>query len=259
MGKGSVLNKKYRVIKKIEGKSNVFLVEHIYLHTLWVIKKWTSCLCSSMPAEPLLLARLNHRSIPMVVDYFVEDGNQYMVEEFLEGDTVEAIVRARGKVPNKKSLEWMYELCKVLRYIHDLKPFPIIHGDIKPSNMLVSSDGDIKLIDFGASKCKVVDVDIRCFGTEGYAAPEQGIPSEIDHRTDIYGMGGVFYYILTGQHPKKTFHIDSNTSLSENVSYVIDKCTSSSKESRYANVRELEKDIYALLYCEGAGKQRYSK
>ncbi len=252
MQKGSILNKKYKVILnlKSKGKNNVFLVEHVHLHTLWVVKEWRQCLHRPMPVETILLAKLNHHSIPKVVDYFEENSNQYMVEEFFEGDTLESVVKDKGKVHGRKSLEWMYALSKVLTYIHEMKPFPIIHGDIKPSNIIVSSDETIKLIDFGASKCKALDMDYRCFGTEGYAAPEQNISTKIDQRSDIYGIGQVMYYILIGQHPKTTLHFQPERNLSKNISQVIHKCTFFAKELRYANVRELENDICKLLYQE---------
>ncbi len=245
MEKGRLFNKKYRVINIIKSgeNRNVFLTEHIYLHTFWVIKEWKYREFTSIPLEAVMLSKLNHHDIPKAVDYFEENRSQYLVEEYVEGMTLEDIIKERGRIQNRLGLEWMCQLCKVLEYIHNIKPHPIIHGDIKPSNIIVSPDKTIKLIDFGASKPESIS-NCRYFATEGYSAPEQYYSAAIDQRCDIYSVGAVLYFILTGKHPGKRIQFESG--LSENIFFVIDKCTSI-KELRYYNIRELKDDLFKNL------------
>ncbi len=244
MERGRLIGKKYRVIARMKsgGTKKVFLAEHIRLHTFWIIKEWRNWESTSIPMEAMILSKLKHQDIPRAVDYFEENSYGYLIEEYIEGDILEDVIKERGKIQSRLGVEWMYQLCKILEYIHSIKPHPIIHGDIKPSNIIVSPDKTIKLIDFGASKAKSVS-DWRYCITEGYSAPEQYFSTAIDQRCDIYGVGAVLYYIFAGKHPEKKIRLDPGSGFSENVSAVINKCTFFLKELRYHDVMELGEDL----------------
>lgn len=149
------------------------------------------------------LRRMKHPSIVRIVGEPYNDtaGNYYLPMEFIEGMTIEQYVGLNGAFSIDKSVNLMLKILEAIQYIHDQKR---IHRDLKPSNIMIRPDGRICIIDFGIAK----DARIggtgktvgRIIGTDGYMSPEQANGMNIDHRTDIYSIGCVFYYILTGRH-----------------------------------------------------------
>lgn len=104
--------------------------------------------------EANLLATLNHPSIPRINDYFSLDSRSYLVLDFIHGKDMEAIISdTNGFLPEEQVLGWAVELCDVLEYLHRHKPDPIIFRDMKPSNVMINSNGDVVLVDFGIAKC----------------------------------------------------------------------------------------------------------
>jgi len=102
--------------------------------------------------EARLLSCLNHPGIPRVVDFFSEGGKQYLVMEFVEGQTLEEILaQRRGPFSEQEVYPWLMQLCDVLHYLHSQSP-PVIFRDLKPANIMVDRIGQIKLIDFGIAR-----------------------------------------------------------------------------------------------------------
>lgn len=128
-------------------------------------------------------------------------GNYYLPMEFIEGETIEQHVNRCGAYSFDESMNLMSKILEALQYVHDRNR---IHRDIKPSNIMIRPNGSICVIDFGIAK----DARLggtgqtvgQIIGTDGYMSPEQAIGLNIDLRTDIYSLGCVFYYLLTGQH-----------------------------------------------------------
>lgn len=149
------------------------------------------------------LRRMNHPSVVHIVGdpYNDNAGNYYLPMEYIEGETIEQHVNKCGAYSLDEAVSLMSKILEALQYVHTRKR---IHRDIKPSNIMVRPDGSICVIDFGIAK----DARIggtghtvgRIIGTDGYMSPEQANGLNIDHRTDIYSLGCVFYYLLTG-HP----------------------------------------------------------
>lgn len=162
--------------------------------------------------EAAMLAELDHPNLPKVVDYFDEDGRAYLVMEFIAGRSLEKqleVVCSVGQGPGLKEesvLPWMAQVCDVLSYLHGCTP-PIIFRDLKPSNIMLSHAGLIKLIDFGIARSyKSGQVkDTFAMGSENYAAPEQWGHGQTDARSDIYALGATMYHLLTGQPPPMSF------------------------------------------------------
>ncbi|GIL15474.1 MAG: hypothetical protein BroJett039_06470 [Chloroflexota bacterium] len=149
--------------------------------------------------EAQLLATLDHFNLPKVTDYFEENNKYYLVMEFVQGDTLEQVVaRTPGMLDEARVLNWARQLCDVLEYLHT-QPQPVIFRDLKPANIMLTPQEQIKLIDFGiarffqAGKKK----DTALFGTAGYAAPEQYGSGQTDARSDIYSFGVVLHHLLT--------------------------------------------------------------
>ncbi len=149
------------------------------------------------------LKRMDHPSVVHIVGdpYRDDKGNLYLPMEFVDGETIEQHVNSKGTFALEDAVALMSKILEALQYVHDRQR---IHRDIKPSNIMIRPNGSVCVIDFGIAK----DARIggtgqtvgRVIGTDGYMSPEQAKGLHIDHRTDIYSLGCVFFYLLTGQH-----------------------------------------------------------
>jgi eukaryotic-like serine/threonine-protein kinase len=155
--------------------------------------------------EVRAVARLNHRNIVQVYDFGAEGDVAFIVMEFIQGKELKEYFDANQRFDVKTAFRLMSELLDALEFAHDAG---IIHRDIKPANVMVDAEGHAKLTDFGVAR--VVDPDAppgeatqtgAMVGTPAYMSPEQVQGEQIDHRTDIFSAGIIFYQFLTGQKP----------------------------------------------------------
>lgn len=170
-------------------------------------------------------------------DYFakiIEVTDNYYIEEIIEGRTLENIVE-ENVLSRKAAKKYMLQLCEAVSLLHS---FSIIHRDIKPANIIITPNGSLKLIDFDiARKIKPQkEKDTQILGTVDYASPEQYGFSQTDERSDIYSMGVVYNYMLTGSIPQRKL-------AKGQVSEIILKCTSMAPGERYNNTKLLKEDI----------------
>src|SRR6266516_3508079 len=157
--------------------------------------------------EAMLLAGLMHPNLPRIYDSFTEGGRWYLVMDFIEGEMLEDYLghSSGGRLPLTEVLAIGLQLCKVLDYLHTRQP-PIIFRDLKPSNVMRTSDGQLYLIDFGIARhFKPGQAkDTIAFGSPGYAAPEQYGKAQTTARSDIYSLGATLHHMLTGIDPSQT-------------------------------------------------------
>jgi outer membrane protein assembly factor BamB/tRNA A-37 threonylcarbamoyl transferase component Bud32 len=152
--------------------------------------------------EANLLATLHHPSIPRIFDYFSLESRSYLVLEFIHGKDMEAVINeTNGFLPEHQVMTWAIELCDVLEYLHNHKPDPIIFRDMKPSNVMINSSGDVMLVDFGIAKVFQSGIKGTMIGTEGYSPPEQ-YRGEATPAADIYALGGTIHHALTRRDPR---------------------------------------------------------
>ncbi len=241
--KGQILNQRYEVIGNLANniRTNVYLVRHIKLNTLWVIKRWHNKNENRMQNEVNILIRLNHSCIPKIVDCFEIENDVYIVEEYFEGNTLEEMIQEKKKINEKKALEYIQKIADILDYLHGLQPNPIIYNDLKPSNIIISSNECIKLIDFESAKEKG-GVSTFCLGTIGYAAPELYEGGEIHPTTDIFSLGKIMFYMLTG-FKRQSPVLENHCRLSKKISFIIERCTQQNPRMRYQNIAELLRDM----------------
>ena len=147
------------------------------------------------------LRRLNHPSVVHIVGDPYQDaaGNLILPMEFVEGETLEHYIARNGVMQPQEAARLMSKILEVMQYVHDRQK---IHRDIKPSNIMLRADGSICMIDFGIAKDAKIGTGNtvgRIIGTDGYMSPEQADGLNIDTRTDIYSLGCVMYYMLTGK------------------------------------------------------------
>ena len=154
-------------------------------------------------SEANLLVQLRHPNLPHVSDVFEEDEKAYLVMEFIEGKTLEQLQgECNDPLDERLVMGWALQLCTVLHYLHT-RPQPIIFRDMKPANVMVTADGEVKLIDFGIARVfkAAVKKDTTLLGSRGYAPLEQYGHGQSDARSDIYALGATLYDLLTRELP----------------------------------------------------------
>lgn len=198
-----------------------------------VVKKTVDI--SKMPVY-MILKQIQDKHLAEISDVFEENGKCIIIEEYISGRSLYDLIMSEGVPEEEKAVEYIADLCITLKKIHAAG---IVHRDIQPSNIIISVDGILKLIDFDISrKIKLTaEKDTEVLGTVGYAAPEQFGFMQTDNRTDIYSLGILFRYMLTG---------DENISYEGRYRDIISRCTYIDPEKRYATVDELLADISLL-------------
>lgn len=203
--------------------------------------------------EATAVAKLNHPGIPRIVDFEKDSRHIYVVQELVRGETLENRVQTYGPQSPDRVVDWGKQICDVMSYLHGLNP-PYIHRDVKPANLILTPEGDIKLVDFGTMRQYKPEAkeDENILGTVGYAAPEQyGGRGQTDARADIYGIGVTLYRLLTGidvrEHPGIKPLRETNPNLPGKLDVIIRKCTETDRKKRYQSCKELK---YALSGCE---------
>src|SRR6266566_546876 len=211
--------------------------------------------------EAKLLLKLNHPYIPRVRDSFVEGGRHYLVMDFIEGRPLTEVLAQEGNVPGlagahgvseARARSWAQQLCNVLGYLHRQNP-PIIFRDLKPSNIMVTDQDEIKLIDFGIARTFQSQHQSTIIMTIGYAPPEQlhGMP---EPRSDLYALGASIHRVLThhdaANNKPGIFSFPPVRSLRPDISpafeQVILKALAPAIEQRWSSAAEMERAIMHL-------------
>ena len=158
--------------------------------------------------EARLLGSLHHPNLPRIYDAFSEYGRSYLVMDYIDGKTLLQLLKNAGKrpLPVAQVLDYATQLCDVLAYLHAQNP-PIIFRDLKPTNVMVTENGHVVLIDFGIARFfkEGQAQDTVYLGSPGYAPPEQHGVSQTNPRSDLYALGATLHCCLTGRDP---FHAD---------------------------------------------------
>jgi serine/threonine protein kinase len=205
--------------------------------------------------EAQMLANLDHRGLTRVTDFFPEGGNWYLVMDFVAGETLEVrLMRApEGRLPIDRALHITRQLCDVLTYLHNRQP-PVIFRDLKPGNIMLTPNDEVKLIDFGIARFfkpgKTQDTVL--LGTTGYAAPEQyGGLGQSDPRTDVYSLGALLHHMVTGYDPTAAaspFPLPDPRSMMPSIpsriADVITQATQMHPEFRYTTIQEIQQVLF---------------
>ncbi len=201
--------------------------------------------------EAKLLGQLSHRNLPRVTDYFVEDDHCYLIMEFVEGRTLDSLMREQsGKsLPLVDVLAWGISLADVLAYLHGQDP-PIVFRDLKPANIMLQNDGTIKLIDFGIARRFQAGLtkDTLLYGSPGYSPPEQYGRGQTDPRSDIYALGASLHHMATGRDPAPTpFKYPPirsiNPDLSPQLEVFLARCVEMEEEMRCQSATEARETL----------------
>lgn len=152
--------------------------------------------------EARLAARLSHPNVVSVYDAGEDaDGRFYIVMECVEGETLADVLRERGRLPAAEAVGLALQVCRGLEHAHAAG---LVHRDVKPQNLLVRSDGTLKIVDFGiarAAEATALTEVGTVLGTAAYLSPEQALGEEVTSAADVYSLGAVLYELLTGRPP----------------------------------------------------------
>lgn len=242
---GETVGKKYRIRKKIAagGMAEVFEAEQITLRRKVALKILKDILADSEEARTMfykeaqmVAQELDHPNIVKVYDFGEHKGRFYIVMYYINGYTLEEYIRERGPLPVEEALKITIEILKALEYAHRKG---IIHRDIKPGNVMLSTDGRVYLLDFG-----IADFVMQAHkerkkipGTPEYMAPEQ-FRDKADHRSDIYSVGVLLYEMLTGKSP---------FALSEEEKKSVKKSVKDKKEENEQTIWALQRKIFSEI------------
>ena len=271
---GTVIDGKYEVLREIGrgGMSVVYLAMDTRLNKQWAVKeirkkgngKNDEVVVNSLLAEANLMKRLDHPSLPRIVDIIDNGLTIYVVMDYIEGESLDKILNEYGAQSEEMVIGWAKQLCDALGYLHSQKP-PIIYRDMKPANVMLKPEGNIKIIDFGiAREYKEQNLaDTTVLGTKGYAPPEQ-YSGQTDARSDIFALGMTMHHLLTGIDPRSGEAYAPvrqwNPELSEGIEIIIDRCVEPAAENRYQSCSDLLYDLeHPELITKGFKKKQKRK
>lgn len=200
-----------------------------------------------------ILKNLNHSYLPQVLDFLNVDGEIYTVMSFIPGHSFKELLEEGVHFTQNQLIRWGMQLCSALYYLHSQNP-PIVHGDIKPANIMLTPQGNICLIDFNISF--FMDENTVLGYTEGYTSPEQyiialdkksihAIPNHtvVDEKSDIYSIGATFYHLITGHKLERRRsgreYEELQEHVSEGLASVIMKAIVLERDKRYTNAYEM--------------------
>jgi serine/threonine protein kinase len=213
--------------------------------------------------EARAAARLNHPNIVQIYDFGCVDNVYYLAMEFVDGHSLGTYLR-RGHFSETESIQIIRHACRALSVAH---ADGIVHRDIKPDNMMLTSRGEVKLVDLGIAKRVDEEQSLtqtgQAIGTPHYISPEQiRGQKDVDHRADIYSLGASLYHLLTGHTPYTgasgpivmSMHLVEplpdprkfEPGLSDGVCHVVRKMMAKSRDERYPDVYALDLDLYRL-------------
>lgn len=198
---------RYRILRLLGqgGMGRVYLAEDERLPgKQWAVKELepNPAYQEAVANEVRFLAECSHPGLAAITDFIppAQDGACYLIMEYIQGETLLEAFHRQQSFPWKSAVRIGIELCQVLAYLHEGRPRPIIHRDLKPSNVMLDESGRVKLIDFGTARHynHSARADTMQLGTLGFAAPEQLMGRQTDARTDLYALGALLYYLLSG-------------------------------------------------------------
>lgn len=264
MEKNTIESGRYQILeKKGEGGfSCVYKAKDINTGEVVALKKYKTYdvynkqrLMADVERELNVLKCTTHPGLPKVFNIIFRDNGFYLVMEYVDGESLENILKERRWLRKKEIKDIGKQVLSVMYYLHSLEP-PIIYRDLKPGNIILQNDGKVKLIDFGNAKKfnRDISADTIAVGTPKFAAPEQygdksgrGIYNT-DIRTDIYGVGALLYFLASGLKIREKGHILRKVlyrfRFGKNFVKMIRKSTRLYPKNRYKNDIEMLVDLY---------------
>lgn len=197
--------------------------------------------------EAKLLLQMRFSAIPIIYDIREDEETLYIIEEYMEGESLLSYRRQSQALSESTILNISLQICDIFLYLHSMK-IPLLYLDCKPSNFIIHND-EVKLIDFGSCRWKQSGVFKESYGTKGFAAPEQYKKEYLDEITDVYGIGMLLYFLMTGVHH---FHTASEkyqsgfSNYSKRLQSIVQRAIRHNSCERYASVKAIKSKLQAL-------------
>lgn len=215
--------------------------------------------------ESRALATLSHPNLVGIFDVTEVGGRAMMVFEYVEGETLDQLLKKNGRFDEAEALRVAIELTRAIEYLHDKN---VIHRDLKPANIMVQPDGKVRLIDFGLARSleDIAERGTRLRGSPAYMAPEQVMGERLGHHTDLYALGMTLFEILAARLPFESGdmsfaqvhrHPPSLATLREDLHadlvVIVDRCICKSQSDRPASALEVRKVLTTIAADVAAG------
>ena len=203
-------------------------------------------------SEVQVMQGLNHPGIPKIYSSFVFEQSFFFAMEYIKGQDLATILGEQGNpgLPVNSVVGWALQTLEALKYLHSRKPYPILLGDLKPSNTMITFNGDLKVIDFGVARYFAPSKSPRTFAmvSPGFAPPEKYNRFDCDLRGDIYSLGATLYWALTKANLAKfKFNIPPLRQLKPDANHwlesVLAKCLQYAPERRYSSVDQVRDEL----------------
>src|SRR6185503_89737 len=266
----TILQGRYRIVRQLGqgGMGAVYEAVDERLDTVVALKETffsDERLRKQFEREARLLARLHHQALPRVSDHFSEGEGQFLVMQYIPGDDLsEMMAQRRGPFPTEQVLTWADQLLDALDYLHTQEPH-IVHRDIKPQNLKLTTRGQIILLDFGLAKGQAgeisrVTTSASIFGyTPNYAPLEQIQGLGTDSRSDLYSLAATIYHLMTGVKPPDALTraaalvngqpdpllkaSEANAAVSPDIDEVLAKAMAQNREQRYTTAADMRRAL----------------
>ncbi|PZE20694.1 serine/threonine protein kinase [Paenibacillus xerothermodurans] len=257
---GDVLGNRYRLTATLGrgGMSIVYLAEDLRLAgKRWAVKETRPSQREAIAslAEANILIQLQHPNLPEIVDYYPTDrhGYSYLVMDYIEGETLlQRFERQARRMSASQIIGYALQLCDLFHYLHSRRPEPIIYRDLKPANLMIDMEERVRLIDFGIARSFKAgqSEDTVRIGTVGFAAPEQFEGGQTDARTDLYGLGALLYYLLSGgqyYHTARKSLTELDAGVRPSLAGLVEKLLQAEPEARCQTAAETRGELQRIL------------
>lgn len=279
--KGQKIDGRYQIIRTIGegGMANVYLAYDTILEREVAVKVLRGDLSNDekfvkrFQREAKAASSLNHPNIVEMYDVGEDDGNYFIVMEYVNGKTLKSLIKKRGSLSLSETIDIMLQLTSGIACAHDSY---IIHRDLKPQNVMILEDGRVKITDFGiavALNSAELTQTNSVMGSVHYLPPEQANGSGATVKSDIYSLGILMYELLTGKLPFKGENaveiaikqmkekipsvVALNPNIPQSVENVILKACAKNPENRYDSVKEMHDDLETVLLDSRKDEKKY--
>lgn len=200
--------------------------------------------------EAKMLQSLKSDRIVKLLDYFIEDHRAYLLLEHIDGVTLRELIQRDGALTETHAHDLALQMCKILETLHESK---IVHRDFTPDNLILSSTGKLKLIDFNVAQQIQSGSTGTVVGKHAYLPPEQ-FRGKATSQSDLYAFGATLFYILTGKDPEPISQSapDEKVVVSKELSEIVKHATALQANKRYVSAQEIERDLLAYEITEPA-------
>ncbi|WP_078556848.1 Stk1 family PASTA domain-containing Ser/Thr kinase [Bacillus alkalicellulosilyticus] len=268
---GNRISGRYQILETVGGggMANVYKAHDVILDRVVAVKvlqpqfSGDEQFIKRFHREAQAATSLAHPNVVSIYDVGVEDDVYYIVMEYVEGPTLKELIQQRGPIPLDETIDIMTQVMSAIAHAHANQ---IVHRDIKPHNILISTSGEVKVTDFGIARAMssaTITHTNSVMGSVHYLSPEQARGGVVNLKSDIYSLGIVLYEMVTGKLPFSgdtavsiaIKHLQSdvpsvkqfNASMPQSIENIIKKATAKDPFHRYASVYEMEEDLETAL------------